>query len=80
MANPDLLETILLNDAQAHLIRLRFHDTKEWDELAKCFPKFAEALDLLPDMSGFRYCNVMLRNMVVDTIKLFGFTKGANNG
>ena len=72
----DLLATISLDDIQADLIRLRFYSNNkngEFCELAKCFPKFVDALMLLPDTSGFRYCNVMLQDMVIDTIKLFGF-------
>ena len=71
----DLLPTITLSDMQAHLIQLRFYNCESWEGLAKCFPKFAEALKLLPDTSGFQYCNVMLQDMVVDTIKLLGINK-----
>jgi hypothetical protein len=72
----DLLATVVLDERQADLIRLRFYNNNkngEFCELARCFPKFVDALILLPDTSGFRYCNVMLRDMVIDTIKLFGF-------
>lgn len=71
----DLLAEISLNDRQADLIRLRFHNAPYWDGLAKCFPKFKKALELLPNTSGFQYCNVMLRDMIIDTIKLFGFER-----
>ncbi len=67
-----------MDDRQSDLIRLRFYNNNkngEFCELVKRFPKFAKALNLLPDTSGLRYCNVMLREMVEDTIKLLGFDK-----
>ena len=65
-----------MNEKQAHLIQLRFYNNNkkgEFCELARCFPKFIIALMMLPDMSGLKYCNVMLHDMVMGEMKRFGF-------
>ncbi len=72
MAKTDLLATVLLNETQSHLIRLRFYNCEGWEELKKCFPRFETALEKLPDTTVLRQCNIMLQEMVIDTIKLFG--------
>ena len=74
----DLSATISLDDNQADLIRLRFYNNNkngEFCELARCFPKFIEALMILPDTSGMKFCLWELQMMVVHTIKLFGFDR-----
>lgn len=71
-----------MTEIQAYLIRLRFYNTNkhgEFCELAKCFPKFAKALMMLPDESGLRLCNMMLRDMVKDTVKMLGLVGVSND-
>lgn len=65
-----------LNNQQADLIRLRFwhcNSQGQFCELVRQSPKFAEALNMLPDLSGLNLCNAMLKEMVLGEIEhLFG--------
>lgn len=50
-------------------IRRIFYTTAGWKELADCFPKFAEAIKMLPDESELIYCNRVLRDIFEDAQK-----------
>lgn len=57
-----------LTDVQATAIQHIFWSTGGWDELAEHWPKFAAAIDALPDIEPLTHCNSIFHEMIFDAI------------
>lgn len=55
-----------MNIAQVNYVRHRFRSNPDWEELARQHPKLVAGLHQLPDETGVRRCNVLIRQMFLD--------------
>ncbi len=57
-----------LNKSEARQVQLHLKHTGGWNKLAEAFPKFAAAVDLLPDESGLPGNSIILREILGDAV------------
>ena len=62
------LHKIKLSQHEADAIRQRFYRNSAWPELAKEMPKWAKALEALPNTNILAECNIMFCEMIFDAI------------
>lgn len=58
-----------MTEKEACVVREVLESTGGYDNLRKGFPRFAEAIDALPDESKMCRVNVILREIFVDVVK-----------
>ena len=55
-----------MTERVARLIQIRMRNTSGWGGIVAYHPKFAAAIDALPDETGIARVNVMLRDVYTD--------------
>ena len=58
----------MITEAQGDYIRTMFESNPAYDELIEGHPLVKVALDMLPDTSGIKACNVIMRDVFDDAI------------